>query len=157
MDRKKMNDEAVSPVIGVILMVAITVILAAVVATFVLTQTDKLDDSTNKLVSLQGSATHDSVTVELAGGADMVELTKLKFSFGGAYPTYITANGHNISVTDGVMNPDAKDGMASIFEGEAFKIGDVFQMKNDGGKFTVTGTFADGTEQPLYTKMLPVK
>ncbi|CAD7776403.1 Archaeal Type IV pilin, N-terminal [Candidatus Methanoperedenaceae archaeon GB50] len=33
--RGKMNEEAVSPVIGVILMVAITVILAAVIASFV--------------------------------------------------------------------------------------------------------------------------
>ena len=38
-------DDAVSPVIGVILMVAITVILAAVIGTFVLGQADNLGDS----------------------------------------------------------------------------------------------------------------
>jgi len=39
------NDRAVSPVIGVILMVAITVILAAVIGTFVLGLGDQLQDS----------------------------------------------------------------------------------------------------------------
>ncbi|MDS0258310.1 type IV pilin N-terminal domain-containing protein [Haloarcula sp. S1CR25-12] len=38
------NDDAVSPVIGVILMVAITVILAAVIATFVLGLGDSLSN-----------------------------------------------------------------------------------------------------------------
>jgi flagellin-like protein len=38
------DDDAVSPVIGVILMVAITVILAAVIATFVLGLGDSLSD-----------------------------------------------------------------------------------------------------------------
>jgi flagellin-like protein len=38
------DDDAVSPVIGVILMVAITVILAAVIATFVLGLGEQLDD-----------------------------------------------------------------------------------------------------------------
>ena len=40
------EDRAVSPVIGVILMVAITVILAAVIGTFVLGLGDSLSDST---------------------------------------------------------------------------------------------------------------
>jgi len=39
------DDRAVSPVIGVILMVAITVILAAVIGTFVLGLGDQLGDS----------------------------------------------------------------------------------------------------------------
>jgi flagellin-like protein len=39
------NEEAVSPVIGVILMVAITVILAAVIGTFVLGLGDELDNN----------------------------------------------------------------------------------------------------------------
>ena len=40
------DDRAVSPVIGVILMVAITVILAAVIGTFVLGLGDQVDDTT---------------------------------------------------------------------------------------------------------------
>lgn len=44
LDRGKDNDRGVSPVIGVILMVAITVILAAVIASFVLGLGDQTDD-----------------------------------------------------------------------------------------------------------------
>ncbi|WP_226021487.1 type IV pilin [Halomicrobium salinisoli] len=48
MDLKKLfaDDDAVSPVIGVILMVAITVILAAVIASFVLNLGDQAQQST---------------------------------------------------------------------------------------------------------------
>src|SRR6056297_3345250 len=47
MDLKELftDDDAVSPVIGVILMVAITVILAAVIGTFVLGLGDQVSDS----------------------------------------------------------------------------------------------------------------
>lgn len=41
----KTDDRAVSPVIGVILMVAITVILAAVIGTFVLGMSDQMGDT----------------------------------------------------------------------------------------------------------------
>ena len=69
----KQNEEAVSPVIGVILMVAITVILAAVIAAFVFGMTDSVqttktvavtahvDDSKFLVVTFQGGADAGSV------------------------------------------------------------------------------------------------
>lgn len=68
------DDRAVSPVIGVILMVAITVILAAVIGTFVLGLGDSLGDSqpTTQLdVSIEDPDTSDTdknVTIEHGGG-----------------------------------------------------------------------------------------
>ena len=58
------NDRAVSPVIGVILMVAITVILAAVIGTFVLGLGDSLGDSqpTAQLNIEAGSGSNITVT-----------------------------------------------------------------------------------------------
>jgi len=64
------DDRAVSPVIGVILMVAITVILAAVVGTFVLGLGDSLGDSTP-----QASFTIDNVDAD-AGANGTIEVTK---------------------------------------------------------------------------------
>jgi len=58
------NDRAVSPVIGVILMVAITVILAAVVGTFVLGLGDQIGGSATAGVTVDGDNTTD-VTVTL--------------------------------------------------------------------------------------------
>lgn len=50
------SDRAVSPVIGVILMVAITVILAAVIGTFVLGLGDNVNQSATAGVSVNGGA-----------------------------------------------------------------------------------------------------
>ncbi|GAA0506137.1 flagellin N-terminal-like domain-containing protein [Halorubrum aquaticum] len=67
------DDRAVSPVIGVILMVAITVILAAVIGTFVLGLGDSLGDNqpTTQLdvsVEDRSDVTLKNVTIEHGGG-----------------------------------------------------------------------------------------
>ncbi|KAB1198464.1 MULTISPECIES: type IV pilin [Haloferax] len=77
------DDDAVSPVIGVILMVAITVILAAVIGTFVLGLGDQVGDTAPQAsfsfdftdvddTSDNLTVTHDSGT---AIGADRINLT----------------------------------------------------------------------------------
>jgi len=72
------NEKAVSPVVGVILMVAITVILAAVIAAFVFgiggTQTK------TPVASLQiksASSTTNNITISHSGG-DAIDLNKVK-------------------------------------------------------------------------------
>ncbi|MFU1782399.1 type IV pilin [Haloarcula japonica] len=59
------DDDAVSPVIGVILMVAITVILAAVIATFVLGLGDQVSNT----------APQASFSTEYDSGSDIVTVT----------------------------------------------------------------------------------
>lgn len=70
------DDRAVSPVIGVILMVAITVILAAVIGTFVLGLGDSLESEVQAGVSVDGdsSSTERTVTWTSQGTADAVEV-----------------------------------------------------------------------------------
>jgi len=69
MDLKQLihDDDAVSPVIGVILMVAITVILAAVIATFVLGLGDSLRNTAPQ-ASFSFDFTSTDVTVTHDGG-----------------------------------------------------------------------------------------
>ena len=62
----KQNEEAVSPVIGVILMVAITVILAAVIAAFVFGMTGNVQST--KTVSMQAALNGDNITLTISGG-----------------------------------------------------------------------------------------
>src|SRR5512136_2437547 len=63
------NDEAVSPVIGVILMVAITVILAAVIAAFVFGMAGNI--SKTKVVAATAQQTQsDRITLTSQGGQD---------------------------------------------------------------------------------------
>ena len=70
------DDRAVSPVIGVILMVAITVILAAVIGTFVLGLGDSLGDN-QPSASIGVSTSADNITLEHQGG-DRVEAGNLR-------------------------------------------------------------------------------
>ncbi|MBZ6495967.1 type IV pilin [Natrinema longum] len=73
------NDEqrAVSPVIGVILMVAITVILAAVIAAFVLDLGGSVGQEAQAGVSMEVDNTNTQVQVEITslGNADHVNIT----------------------------------------------------------------------------------
>ena len=62
------DDRAVSPVIGVILMVAITVILAAVIGTFVLGLGDQLGDTAPQASFDIESANDTTVNITKTGG-----------------------------------------------------------------------------------------
>ncbi|WP_117367510.1 type IV pilin [Natrarchaeobaculum sulfurireducens] len=70
------EERAVSPVIGVILMVAITVILAAVIAAFVLDLGGSVGEEAQAGVSIDVDEGEDQVTVEVTsmGNADYVTL-----------------------------------------------------------------------------------
>ncbi|WP_121743767.1 type IV pilin [Natronorubrum halophilum] len=71
------EERAVSPVIGVILMVAITVILAAVIAAFVLDMGDSMGDTqVNAVVESEANSAGDTVSVSVTdmGNADGVVL-----------------------------------------------------------------------------------
>jgi len=115
MDLKNLfnDDRAVSPVIGVILMVAITVILAAVIGTFVLGLGDQVQSTTPQAqfgfeTSNLGDNDddNDAVTVTHESG-DSIEKNSLTISIGGqAYLDSGTvdqdpdSSGTDISVTD---------------------------------------------------------
>jgi flagellin-like protein len=76
------NEEAVSPVIGVILMVAITVILAAVIAAFVFGMTGNVQ--TTKTVGITASLNNTQhLIVTVQGGGDVNDLASLNMSIDG--------------------------------------------------------------------------
>jgi flagellin-like protein len=86
MDLKQLinDDDAVSPVIGVILMVAITVILAAVIATFVLGLGDSLSNTAPQAsFSFDYDGSSDELTVTHDGG-ESIEPTNLYIRGGAA-------------------------------------------------------------------------
>jgi archaeal type IV pilus assembly protein PilA len=77
------NDEAVSPVIGVILMVAITVILAAVIAAFVFGMAGNIQKT--KVVSVTLSRSPAGVNAVYQGGQDAPSLQRIVWSVNGVY------------------------------------------------------------------------
>ena len=90
--RFRKNEEAVSPVIGVILMVAITVILAAVIAAFVFGMGPPKQAPQASLRTSSVNLTGSSVLVEHQGGADIIlSDTKVIVEQGSARYTYPAA------------------------------------------------------------------
>ena len=79
------DDDAVSPVIGVILMVAITVILAAVIGTFVLGLGGQIQDSPNANFNFNQES-NGNLTITHNGG-DPVDVNNLNVTGGGDLDT----------------------------------------------------------------------
>ncbi|WOF16851.1 type IV pilin [Methanoplanus sp. FWC-SCC4] len=120
------DEEAVSPVIGVILMVAITVILAAVIAVFVFGLTGDMDSSVQKDVKLQVS-TNNTGFVEFIvfSGNDVSELVNITISNGSAGSDQ--SYQHNFKIGETLTSP----------------------FRKTEGAVVATGTFADGSRQVL--------
>jgi archaeal type IV pilus assembly protein PilA len=134
------NDEAVSPVIGVILMVAITVILAAVIAAFVFGMSGNITKT--KIVAVtaqQPDAQH--ITVTYQGGQDAQS-----FSYGNVSISPATA-GCTVTYTNGTAGGTSILGqnVGSYVTGT----GSVTNCFTDKDHVVATGTFGDGSVQVL--------
>jgi flagellin-like protein len=84
------NEEAVSPVIGVILMVAITVILAAVIAAFVFGMAGNIQKT--HIVQFTVSRGTAGVTATFQGGQDAGSLISTNWSSDGGVTNYKSVN-----------------------------------------------------------------
>lgn len=104
------DDTAVSPVIGVILMVAITVILAAVIGTFVLGLGDSVQQNANAGTSVEYSSTSVDVTLtsrQQSGTGIDVSVTEVTDSGGSTCGSKITGStsnlGDTVTISDGCL------------------------------------------------------
>jgi len=121
------NEEAVSPVIGVILMVAITVILAAVIAAFVFGMGS--DVQTTKTVGVTASINSSQyLIVTVQGGGDVNTLSNLTMT------------------TNGTLQTDALSpaGVGKSFSSDAPIV--------SGSHVVVVAHFADGSSQVVLDK-----
>jgi flagellin-like protein len=147
------NDEAVSPVIGVILMVAITVILAAVIAAFVFGMSGNISKTKTVALTVQKES-GAAITVMNNGGQDAALLTGLTIT---ADPPAAAV----CSVTDTTnlaVNATNSPCIVTLNAGTALSIpvGDYVKLNagsttlwNTKTKITVVGTFNDGSNQVL--------
>ncbi|HDR72322.1 MAG TPA: type IV pilin [Methanoculleus sp.] len=138
------NEEAVSPVIGVILMVAITVILAAVIAVFVFGMAGDVQSTKSVAATAKVStnAAGDPVlVVTYQGGPDngMVEVVQVK-----------------VDDEDGVIHT-----WTSVVEGDATvtEVGDSISLALTAGElntYVVKADFKDGSEQVILQGTIDV-
>jgi archaeal type IV pilus assembly protein PilA len=82
----KKDEEAVSPVIGVILMVAVTVILAAIIAAFVFNMAGSMQSAKTVGMTLTQNASGYGVGT-ITGGPDLKTLYQVNVSINGATET----------------------------------------------------------------------
>lgn len=129
------NEEAVSPVIGVILMVAITVILAAVIAAFVFGMTGNVE--TTKTVHISSKLANDNIVLTISGGPDLSTLQGLT----------ITVEGE--SVEDAKYNTVDDTAVSSL---KNFKVGDTITIDESEGRLLVVGKWSDGAEQIIIDR-----
>lgn len=119
------KDDAVSPVIGVILMVAITVILAAVIAAFVFGMAGNVNTTKNVafVSELKGP---DSVVITNHGGNDVSKLNSVDVIAGG----------------DESLDQELTD------------VGDylTFDLADDDRRVIIKGHFDDGSESILLDR-----
>lgn len=132
--KNKNHEEAVSPVIGVILMVALTVILAAIIAAFVFGFADEISDS--KIVAATANQPDMShIVVTYRGGQDAQICT-------GVHWVIIDSSGATIA--------DSWMGMNS--GSSILKVGSGLTLSGTLGKDHITATahFTDNSDQVIY-------
>lgn len=131
------NEEAVSPVIGVILMVAITVILAAVIAAFVFGMTGNVQ--TTKTVSIGSQINNDNIVLTINGGPDLPTLQQLTITVGGKPVSGNYGDSQSIS-------------SSGVISGGSFKVGDTITITENTGRLLVIGKWTDGAEQIILDR-----
>ena len=127
------NDEAVSPVIGVILMVAITVILAAVIAAFVFGMSGNITKT--KVVAATVSQPNATfVTVTYNGGQDAPSLNCINWtinsgavnSMGTCGGTSVLAVGTSTQITGASSSQDHVVAVGYFLDGSSQVIMDTY-------------------------------
>jgi len=118
----KESEDGVSPVIGVILMVAITVILAAVIGVFVL----EMSGGVQRTYIVTATQDGDNVTFTFQGGPDASEVN------------YLNSTVDNAAANDGGLSSDDLE-VGATWESEG--------GSPERNHVIVVATFMDGTKQ----------
>jgi len=108
------DDRGVSPVIGVILMVAITVILAAVIGTFVLGLGDSLEQAPQAQIAVEYDSGSSNILVSHDGG-DTIPVGELDI------------------IIDGGASSDFSSNAANTYDNSEFAVGDTANFAGGEG------------------------
>jgi flagellin-like protein len=133
----KKNEDAVSPVIGVILMVAITVILAAVIAAFVFGMAGNIQQS-HTVAATMDRPNGTAVIVTYSGGQDANTLYALSVTVDGLDDSTVwlnTSTTANTAVPVGVSRSVSAD-------------------KPGQNHIVAVGSFMDGSQQVILDNTL---
>lgn len=160
------HDAAVSPVIGTILLVALTVVFIAIVAMVATGMAGGLFETKQVGVTLEpygiAGDSERGVSVQIYGGADAGDLVSLTASLNG--PELVYRETGKSSVEDPVVGTgyrfkaEDRETISSIREFNNMKLpvtlktNHILSMPRTTYLVTVTGKFSDGTEQVLLVQ-----
>jgi archaeal type IV pilus assembly protein PilA len=134
------NEHAVSEVVSVILLIAVTVILAAVIAAFVFSMVGNLQKG-NVAAATISRVNGSFVSVTFAGGQGTGSVAMINWTVNGAAPvTYINGT----SVTPGMQNQPSTGGILNV---GSFAL----LAASSPGKDRVVGVaaYSDGSQQVI--------
>jgi len=145
----KNEEEAVSPVIGVILMVAIVVILAAVIAAFVFGMAGTTSTTKNVAVTVAigktaAASPADTYVITIQGGTDLEKVMLMEYSINGATAAPVVGPDGTTALTAGAGYLDV---------GDLVTTGTVASPLT-GKRLILTTTFTDGTAQVIFDKQM---
>ena len=136
------NDEAVSPVIGVILMVAITVILAAVIAAFVFGMSGNITKTKIVAATVQ-QPSQTSIVVTYQGGQDAASFARGVVTVTGDAGAVLAASAYSPE-----SNPQTSPASGNLTSqvGSTVTATGTFTEKNH---VVVVGWFTDSSQQVI--------
>jgi len=140
----KKEENAVSPVIGVILMVAITVILAAVIGAFVFGMGSSIKKT--YIVAATASQMGDDIIVTYNGGPDADQVAVITVTAAGQ-----AGVGTHVPVPHDLVNTSDSTNLGTVGASETF-LGGTYASGGTAGKtdhVVVTATFSDESMQVI--------
>jgi flagellin-like protein len=108
------NDEAISPVIGTILMVAITVIIAAMIGTFAFGVPQNIQKTKFMGTSIQVERNHGAVLLSYHGGPDDVSLTSISITAPNGTIWYTSSADGDLTLNTGSSPAPAKPRLGAV-------------------------------------------
>ena len=143
------DDEAVSPVIGVILMVAITVILAAVIGTFVLNLGSSVQTNVQAGATIDADNTNDKISVTWTANQNAeylnVTLTNNSASPSASDDVGLCGVGGKVTWGTSGATTSGNTGPAGCGSGTA----STSISSGDGASYSVTVTAVKGEQQTV--------
>ena len=143
-----MKDDGVAEVIGVILIVAITVVVAAIVAAFALGMGSSIKKPSQVYFTLEKSAPNNFIVITNYGGTDLALLKTVDISYTDKFgiQTDFKTPAEIIN-----SNPGLASGDLCVQYGTSLEIDPALVMSGGQCHVVVRGTFVDGSQHVLVT------
>ncbi|ELY64710.1 type IV pilin [Natrinema versiforme] len=157
--RKKLvgneQERAVSPVIGVILMVAITVILAAVIAAFVLDMGDSVEEEAQAGVNIEVDepSNQTQATWTTQGNTDSITIAVSEDGGDGEAEFELEEVGESVTFDNEYLEDDSNDGVTNAFSDS----GSPSEGDEYSGSITATATIEGGSSTVVATESFTIQ